>query len=1135
MFFNICMSRYTLVVFLSALVFSSFSQKGKHGAGNINTLNVRVNEFTQLTANASAGSQTISVANSGLNQNSRFSGTLQVGDLLMIIQMQGAAIKTFSTVGGQDSTYGEILNYNGAGNYEFAQVFAIPNATSIVLDCGLTNGYLSSGRTQIVRVPRYTSLTVTSSGLLTTDAWNGTVGGILAVEVNGLTTINGTVTATGLGFRGGIAANNSNYGGGRFVDLGGGADEGGLKGESIAGYTLDLATNFNGAYAKGAPANGGGGGNSHNAGGGGGANAGNINGWFGSGVINPSYTLAYSLEYPGRHLVVSSGGGKGGYAFSSANLNPNTNPPGSASWGGDSRRNHGGFGGRPLDYSTGRIYLGGGGGAGHVNNINAQNTGGTGGNGGGIVYFLNTGNITGTGIIVSNGANGVTATGPNPGPFSSSVNGNDSGGGGGAGGTILLATGGVVSGVTINANGGRGGDQIIVKGGFAGSNTEAEGPGGGGGGGYIALSNGTPVQNVLGALSGTTNSQPMGNFLPNGATNGADGLKEQDVKFYYITVANQTVCVNTSATLTASSNNPLASTYVWYNSPAGTTQLGTGSAFTTSVFTTAGNYTFYVGTCPGHFREPVVVTVVNPPVISVNSATICQAQSATLTASGATTYTWSTGSNASSVIVTPTATTIYTVSGTAVCVAQNTAMVTVQPAPSLTLTPSSTLICNSQSVILTATGSSGTYSWSTGAGNTSTIAVANGGVYSVTLTNQCGAVTRTVNLTEGAGTSITLGASQNTVCSGGSVTITASATGTINWSTGATNVNSIVVNAPGVYTATLTNECGTGISSYTINNGPLPGLNLTTGMVCEGQTATVTASGGATSYSWSNGATGPVMTTTIPGIYSVVASNSCGISTGSIMVHILPIPTLSLAASTTVICEGQSATLFASANQAPPTFSWSSSANTTNIEQVNSAGIYIVTYSTMCGNPSASISIVQSTLSAGFTFSPSTGNAPLKVDFTNTSSNNISNQWVLGNGNNANTLNANTTYTAPGIYTITLMIQNPDGCTASVSRTIEVLLVELGIIPELITPNGDGKNETFEIKGLERYPNTEIEIYNRWGNLVYSKKNYDNSWDGTSNFGGQQRGKLPVGTYYVILKFNNEEGRVYKGFVELQY
>ncbi|MDI9342350.1 MAG: hypothetical protein QM534_17385, partial [Sediminibacterium sp.] len=699
---------YWALVFISLSV-TTWAQRGKHGALTVTAANTRINEYTNLTANATAGNLTITVGSNNLNANGRFTGPLQVGDLVMIIQMQGALIKTFNTVPGQDSTYGEILNYNDCGRYEFHQVYALPNATSIVLDCGLQYNYSSAGKTQIVRVPRLSALTVNAGASLTGDAWNGTIGGIVSAEVNGATVINGSVVATGLGFRQGIAANDGNYGGLRYVDMNVGYPEGGEKGESIAGSQADYAALYNGKHSRGAPANGGGGGNSHNAGGGGGANAGIPATWRGYGIVNPAYNASYNLEFPGRAAIVSSGGGKGGYAYSSANLNPVTVGPNNGSWGGDGRKNNGGFGGRPLDYSTGRIFLGGGGGAGHVNNLSAVNTGGNGGNGGGMIYFITYGNVTGTGAVIANGNNGVTATGaPTPGNFS----GNDSGGGGGAGGTIIFNSTGTVSGISLTANGGLGGNQTIVKNLVFGTVNEAEGPGGGGGGGYIALSAGAPAQNVLGANSGTTNAPPMATFPPNGATNGAPGLSNQSITLYTLTANPVTVCVNNAATLTASSNNPSAS-FLWYNSIAGPSQIATGAVYTTSVFTAPGSYTFFAAMCPGNYRVPVVVTVTNGPTLTVTSSTICAGQTTTLTASGATTYSWSTGVSTSTVAVNPALTTAYTVTGSlSGCSSFTTTTVTVNAASTIAVT--STVICAGQTATLTA-GPAISYTWSNGA------------------------------------------------------------------------------------------------------------------------------------------------------------------------------------------------------------------------------------------------------------------------------------------------------------------------------------------------------------------------------------------------------------------------------------
>lgn len=85
-------------------------------------------------------------------------------------------------------------------------------------------------------------------------------------------------------------------------------------------------------------------------------------------------------------------------------------------------------------------------------------------------------------------------------------------------------------------------------------------------------------------------------------------------------------------------------------------------------------------------------------------------------------------------------------------------------------------------------------------------------------------------------------------------------------------------------------------------------------------------------------------------------------------------------------------------------------------------------------------------------------------------------------------------------------------------------------IPDAFSPNGDGKNDKFEIKGLHKYQTVGIEIINRWGNTVYQSKNYgegankDGFWDGTASSGLRiGSGPVPTGTYYFILKLNGKE------------
>jgi uncharacterized repeat protein (TIGR01451 family)/gliding motility-associated-like protein len=86
--------------------------------------------------------------------------------------------------------------------------------------------------------------------------------------------------------------------------------------------------------------------------------------------------------------------------------------------------------------------------------------------------------------------------------------------------------------------------------------------------------------------------------------------------------------------------------------------------------------------------------------------------------------------------------------------------------------------------------------------------------------------------------------------------------------------------------------------------------------------------------------------------------------------------------------------------------------------------------------------------------------------------------------------------------------------------------VKAFFIPNTITPNGDRVNDTFEIPGLGRYVSNELLIFNRWGDHVYERKNYQNDWGAEG---------LVSGTYFYLLKVTDEEGKSheFKGFIQV--
>jgi hypothetical protein len=337
---------------------------GQDGDQTVTAANTVVNRYATLSANAAAGATSITVANAG-GTAGLDPATLAPGNLLLVIQMQGAEIDTSDTI-----AYGLVTDLKSAGRYEFVTVGSVSGNVINIACGGLRFAYTTAGKTQVIRVPQYANLTVNVGGSISAPAWNGSFGGVVAVNVQNNTVLNGRIDVSGLGFRGGaLSANGIGFDSITFRSTN--VDFGGEKGEGIVGNGAAYDA-LNGRYGRGAAANAGGGGTSHNSGGGGGANGNNGNVYNGNGVMDgtvvgaSAWSLDPAFSANGNALTTSSGGGRGGYSYSDPLVDQNALvvPPGAAAWEGDRRRAIGGLGGRGLGNDpAGRIFAGGGGGA----------------------------------------------------------------------------------------------------------------------------------------------------------------------------------------------------------------------------------------------------------------------------------------------------------------------------------------------------------------------------------------------------------------------------------------------------------------------------------------------------------------------------------------------------------------------------------------------------------------------------------------------------------------------------------------------------------------------------------------------------------------------------------------------------
>jgi uncharacterized repeat protein (TIGR01451 family) len=465
--------------------FGICAMPGKDGEGDPNGVINTYYQGNNITLNP--GTQTMTVGSSiGVNV------PITPGDLILIIQMQDATIDSSNT-----AAYGSGLTTNdgsghtslgSSGLYEYVVATNTVPVTGGTLTFtgagtggGLINNYVNDAATatrgrrqfQVIRVPQYSNLTLTST--VSAQEWNGSTGGIILMDVAGQLNLNGrTIDGKSRGFRGGYLPTKPSgtsvldYRG--VLSLTNGIGSG--KGEGIAGtpqYVWDGTTALNsniqgypnGDVGRGAPGNAGGGGNIHNAGGGGGGNGGKG----GQGGI----------PWEGDGGNVDAGGRGGAIISSTASLN--------------------------------RLVLGGGGGGGDANNAT---NGVRGGVGAGII-LIRAGTILGSGTINISGSDG------DPGVFNGAP---DGAGGGGSGGSVYISTRQNSPGatITINAQGGLGGNTLNDN----INNVTAHGPGGGGGGGVIIhnVPGATLINNVAGGANGKTGN---GAGIDHGATAGASG------------------------------------------------------------------------------------------------------------------------------------------------------------------------------------------------------------------------------------------------------------------------------------------------------------------------------------------------------------------------------------------------------------------------------------------------------------------------------------------------------------------------------------------------------------------------------------------------------------------------------------
>ncbi len=577
-------------------------------------------------------------------------------------------------------------------------------------------------------------------------------------------------------------------------------------------------------------------------------------------------------------------------------------------------------------------------------------------------------------------------------------------------------------------------------------------------------------------------------------------------------------------------------TYLWIHN---------GQTTATQTNMCAGNYVVQITDANGcSFTQSVTITQPNAlmanQTITAATCGLCDG-SITIAPSGGTapyTILWNTGSSA--LTLTNLCAGIYSVQITDANGCTNTITIPVNSQNAPTVSASSTNIscngtCDGTATVSAFGNSPFTYLWNTSpTQSTQNISSLCAGTYFVQVTDNAGCVgIASTTVSEPSPIGFSLAVANNPLCNGnnnGSITAIPSG-GTLpytySWSSGGTNdtLNNLGV---GVYTITVTDANGCTANQTTTLTAPVAMTisNVATSPSCNtiaDGAIDVTVGGGTTpySYQWSgaSSATTEDLTNILNGTYTITVTDNNGCTIAD---TIILLPTQSVfanAGNDTAYCQSGSITLTATSINGI-NYQWFEIPANTNIGNTASVsvnpsgttGYYVVVNNgTGCAD-NDTITVTANPLpnvNAGPDYTIIIGTTTNIGGSPTTSTSGATVLWNplpgLDNATNTNP-NANPTSTTTYVVTVT----SAQGCTASDSMIVTVLPTI--IFPDGISPNGDGANDEWIIDGIEMFPNCVVEVYNRWGELLFQSIGYKENWKGT--YKGKE---LPVGTYYYII------------------
>jgi gliding motility-associated-like protein len=432
----------------------------------------------------------------------------------------------------------------------------------------------------------------------------------------------------------------------------------------------------------------------------------------------------------------------------------------------------------------------------------------------------------------------------------------------------------------------------------------------------------------------------------------------------------------------------------------------------------------------------------------------------------------------------------------------------------LTATATPTTICTGDSVTLDVTGTptGNTYTWNNGlgVGNTHLVTPITNTTYIVTASNGGCFASDTVTVVVDSVINPTIIPLNPNICVGDSVSLTVSGGNNYLWDNGLTQ--STITVSPAItttYSVTATSISGcSGTASVDVTVNPAVNLNLsaTNLQLCIGDSSLLIASSTdpGTTYLWSGGLgtnDSIILFPTNTNTYIVTATSSGGcVEIDSLTIQVDSNITVTINPTTAEICKGESVNILASGGN---NYLWNNGATQANITvNPTSTTNYSVTATSTAGcSGSATMTVtVHPGPIAVYFISPSPAGVNQTVQFTDASIGASSWDWDFGDGQTAIGLDPTHSYTTPGSYDTWLNVEDNHGCKDSTSVRIVINQLFTFYIPNSFSPDDNGVNDIFIPSGVnvdeDRYI---MQIYDRWGSLIFESKDITKGWDGSIN------------------------------------